>query len=126
MIQVPSSINQEMFQKMREEIHDCFLALDLLKAVSRLVLLCDIIHSPTFSRMRELSKYNGVHNSYSGILQPSTKKKNWARRSLQLRINTLQVPTVVLISTFCVKEGVSYFYHQLHAGCFSILLLAAK
>lgn len=79
------SVNQEMSQKERQEIGDCFSALDLLKAMNRLVMFSNIMHSPAFSRMRELPKYNGAHNSFSGILQPNVKKKNRARSFLQLR-----------------------------------------
>jgi len=55
-----------------------------LKATGTFVLFNDIIRSPAFSRIRELPKCNGAHNSLSGVLQPSTKKKNRARNFLQL------------------------------------------
>lgn len=74
-----------------KEIRACFSALEHC--------------SPAFSRMRELPKCSSTHNSYSGILQPSTKKKSRAGSLLQLKPNTPTPPvsTAILLCITCIN-----------------------
>lgn len=80
-------------------MRDLFSALDLLKAMSRPVLFSKIVHSPGFSRMRELLKCNEAHKAFPDILQTSVKEENRARSFMQPRPKHPQVLTVVLTSS---------------------------
>lgn len=120
------SINLELSQKQTQKIRDCFSALDLLMAISRLVLFNKIMHSSAFPRIRELPKCNGAHNSFSGILQAGMKKKNRARSFLEVKSKT---PCKFLWqSSFLYaaqpKMFARHFYHWMFPcfQCLSVLL----
>lgn len=105
-------------------MRDLFSALDLLKAMSRPVLFSKIVHSPGFSRMRELLKCNDAHKAFSDILQTSVKEENRARSFMQPRPKHPAGPHSGphFLCNPHAQIFISPSYHHLNVGHFHVLL----
>lgn len=110
-------------RKRDKEVEDCFPALELLKAVNRLVMFSNIMHSPAFFRLRELPKYNGTCNSLSGIFaaQWEEEKQSWEFSTAEAK-TPLEALQQCLFPASIAPVFANHFYHHLTTGCFIVLL----
>lgn len=101
-----ASVNQEISPKGKKEIRDFFSLWNGSTQQADLCCSAVLLILQLFSRVRELPRCNGAHNSLFGVLQSSTKERHRARNFLQLSPNSLQVPPAVLISIMSMTQDV--------------------